>query len=76
MFNYMTDADTIEIDESMTQTIEVEGHDLCSLLFAFMDEILFNFCADFFVVKECRITEFDMENFKIKAETWVFFFLY
>lgn len=38
-----------------------------SLLFAFMDEWLFVFCTEWLVCTEIKITEFDKENFKIKA---------
>ena len=49
MFGYMTEIDTVEIKES--QDIEAEGHDMLSLLFHFLDECLFLFCADpFFIV--------------------------
>lgn len=45
----------------------LKGHDLHSLLYSFMDEFLFNFSTEFIVSKEVEITEWDTENFKIKA---------
>ena len=43
------------------------GHDLSSLLYNFMSEFLSEFGCDFVVPKEVEITEWDRENFKIKA---------
>ncbi|XP_076238190.1 protein archease [Calliopsis andreniformis] len=66
MFGYMTDLERVQ----MTQLhyIEAEGHDLESLLFHFLDELLFMFSAEpFIVAKKVKITQFDHENFKICA---------
>lgn len=48
--------------------IEAEGHDLASLLYSFMDELLFQFNGDYFVCKRVEIVQFDRESFKIKAK--------
>jgi SHS2 domain-containing protein len=50
------------------RTYEAEGHDLQSLLFQFLDELLFTFSTEFFVCKELRITTFDKDNWRIVAE--------
>ncbi|XP_046393270.1 protein archease-like [Ischnura elegans] len=66
MYGYMTEIDYVAI--KYTIDIEAEGHDLLSLLYHFLDELLFIFCADhFFIARVVRILEFDAENFKIKA---------
>lgn len=66
MGGYMTDLDTVDISDE--QEINAEGHDLESLLFNFLDEVLFLFCAEpFLTSKEVQITELDRENFTIKA---------
>ena len=44
-----------------------EGHDLQTLLFAYMDELLFQFSADGFTVRKITITDFDTTNYKIRA---------
>jgi len=68
MFNYMVELDKVEVDNSIPpREIEAEGHDMDSLLFQFMDEFLFVFCTEWLVCTEITITEFDKENFKIKA---------
>eukprot|EP01023_Acetabularia_acetabulum_P007027 TRINITY_DN12985_c2_g1_i2.p1 TRINITY_DN12985_c2_g1~~TRINITY_DN12985_c2_g1_i2.p1 ORF type:complete len:222 (+),score=45.43 TRINITY_DN12985_c2_g1_i2:90-755(+) len=67
MFNYMTPLSGMDINQQETRQYEVEGHDLDSLLFAFLDELLFIFCTEFFVCKQIQIQSFDVENFKIAA---------
>ncbi|XP_052765667.1 protein archease-like [Mya arenaria] len=68
MFNYMTtDFSTVEMTEE--QEVEAEGDDMESLLFHFMDEWLFAFCAEpYFIARKIEITEMDLENFKIKSK--------
>jgi len=44
MFHYMTEVDYIEMKESYD--IEVEGHDMMTLLYNFLDELLFIFSAE------------------------------
>ncbi len=39
-----------------------------SLLFNFLDELLFAFCTDFFVCKELRLTSLDRQGFSLTAE--------
>ncbi|XP_071560940.1 protein archease-like [Temnothorax nylanderi] len=69
MFNYMTDLERVE----MTQVhhIEADGDDMESLLFHFLDELLFMFSAEpYIVAKKVKITEFDRQEFKIKATAY------
>lgn len=47
---------------------EAEGHDMQSLLFNFLDELLFSFSTEFFVPSQLRITSFDRQTWQIKAE--------
>lgn len=47
---------------------EAEGHDMQSLLFNFLDELLFAFSTEFFVCKQLRVTSLDREAFRIRAE--------
>jgi len=47
--------------------LDYAGHDLDSLLYNFMDEWLFVFSTEWLVCCEIQITQFDKENFKIKA---------
>ncbi|KAK2576599.1 hypothetical protein KPH14_005269 [Odynerus spinipes] len=69
MFGYMTDLRRVEIRE--VQQIEAEGHDLQSLLYHFLDELLFLFSAEpYIVAKKVKINEFDSENFKIKTTVY------
>eukprot|EP00050_Salpingoeca_kvevrii_P001746 m.178194 g.178194 ORF g.178194 m.178194 type:complete len:142 (-) comp10446_c0_seq11:2289-2714(-) len=67
MFGYMTNLDKIELSE--TVEFSVAGHDMCSLLFALLDEFLFRFSAeDFMVCKEVKIVNLDLENWKIDVQ--------
>jgi len=67
MFSYMTELEKVEIEEGKTVEIDVQGHDLESLLYTFLDEFLYNFCTEFIVCKQIEITKFDLENFSIAA---------
>lgn len=53
MFNYMTDLSMVEEDASLSAVFTVTGHDLHTLLFAYMDEMLFRFSTDLFCI--CRV---------------------
>jgi SHS2 domain-containing protein len=76
MFGYITEIDTVEISES--QDVEADGHDMLSLLFHFLDECLFLFCADpFFIarvnsifLKFTTIVHYYFEN--IMQWFWIF----
>uniref|UniRef100_A0A0C9RLW1 CG6353_1 protein n=1 Tax=Fopius arisanus TaxID=64838 RepID=A0A0C9RLW1_9HYME len=48
MFDYMTELDSVEI--LTTHDIEAEGDDIQGLLYHFLDELLFMFCAEPFLV--------------------------
>ncbi|XP_034934979.1 protein archease-like [Chelonus insularis] len=69
MFGYMTELETVEIKQ--VHEIEANGHDLQSLLFHFLDELLFLFNAEpFLIAKKVEITEFNRDEFKIKAKAY------
>ena len=66
MFGYMTELDTVEYLKSFE--INAKGHDLDSLLFHFLDELLVTFSIEeYLLFKDIVITEFDSKNFVIKA---------
>lgn len=66
MFGYMTELDTVEILEK--HEIEAQSGDLDGLLFQFLDELLFLFSAEPFIIcKKLRITELNLETFTIKC---------
>lgn len=57
MFGYITELDTVS--ECKSETITVQGHDMESALYNFLDEWLFTFNADpFFVPFKIEITKF------------------
>lgn len=61
MFAYMTEIESVEIKQSYE--IEATGHDLESLLFHFLDELLFVFsCEPFLICSKVTITEFIAEG--------------
>ena len=47
--------------------IEAEGHDEQSLLFAFLDELLFIFHTEFLVCKNITVTKLDRGSWSLKA---------
>ncbi|KAL7294611.1 hypothetical protein TKK_0011917 [Trichogramma kaykai] len=66
MFGYMTDLERVEVKQ--VHIVEAEGEDMMSLLYHFLDELLFMFSAEpFLIAKVVKIVEFDRDNFKIKA---------
>lgn len=65
MFGYMVSLE--EIGGDLEMSIEVEGHDWESLLFNFMDECLYAFHAESFVMKEVRISVLNAADFLIRA---------
>lgn len=46
---------------------DVEGHDLPSLLFAYLDEFLYRFSTDGFICKRATVTTFDREASKLRV---------
>ena len=69
MFNYMTPLEGIEIQAGPggERRYRAEGHDLQSLMYHWLDELLFSFSTDFFVPKALEITLFDREKWQIEA---------
>lgn len=67
MFGYMT-TDYSRVDMTRVHEITVESNDMMNLLYHFLDEFLFLFSAEpFLIARVVKITEFDVENFKLKA---------
>lgn len=66
MMGYITDLDLIS--PLITQIINANGHDLNSLLFDFLNEVLYLFnSGKMLVVSDIKIQHFDEINFTIKA---------
>ncbi len=49
------------------RTYDASGHDMHSLLFNFLDELLFVFSTELFVPAELSITQFDRSEWRIQA---------
>lgn len=47
--------------------VSVTAHDLHSLLFSFLDELLYIFNTEFFVMKELTVSTLDRDEWSIKA---------
>ena len=45
-----------------------EGHDMHTLLFAFLDELLFQFSTEVIVFKDLKVMTLDQEAWKIEAK--------
>lgn len=66
MFGYMTELDTVDITQ--VHVIEASSDDLDGLLYKFLDELLFLFSAEpYLICKKLRITEINLETFNIKC---------
>lgn len=64
MFGYMTELETVDVKNCYQ--IEAQSDDLEGLLYKFLDELLFLFSAEpFLVCKKLEITTFDMGKFHI-----------
>jgi len=75
MTGYMTELDKVDIDPDLEpKEAEVNAEDLESLLYQFLEEILFIFSTEFIIFKKITILEFDIQNFSIKfmgeGEAW------
>lgn len=67
MFGYMTDLATVDLGTEDLVTVSVSGHDLHSLLYNFLDELLFQFSTELLICKEVRVTHLDRDTFTITA---------
>ena len=69
MFGYMTSIASISIDvrksDEVASHVVARGHDLHSMVFAFLDEWLFVFHDTGFVAREVEIVQFDREHWQI-----------
>lgn len=74
MFNYMTPLEGIEARD--VKRFSMYGDDMDSLMFHWLDELLFTFSTEFFVPRKLRILEFDTKNWKIQAEGYGMIYMY
>lgn len=69
MFGYMTELDYVSVETCYQ--IEAKGDDVEGLLFHFLDELLFLFSAEpFLICRRLEITKFDLENFEIECKCY------
>lgn len=71
MFGYMTSLPSISIDartsDEVASHVVARGHDLHSMVFAFLDEWLFVFHDTGFVAREVEVVHFDREGWQITS---------
>ncbi|GAB0098492.1 Protein archease-like [Sergentomyia squamirostris] len=66
MNGYMTELDKVSVERCFK--IEAQGDDLEGLLFRFLDELLFLFCAEpFLIARKIEFSKFDLENFSVEC---------
>lgn len=66
MFGYMTEIETVDIRQCYK--ITVSSDDLENVLFHFLDELLFLFSAEpFLICRKLEICKFDLEHFEIEC---------
>lgn len=64
MYAYMTEMNYVQIKE--VHTVEATADDMIGLLYHFLDELLFLFSVEpFMICKKLEITEFNTEEFRI-----------
>lgn len=67
MFAYMTEIDYVEMKKC--EEIEVEADDMLGLLYRFLDELLFLFSAEpFLICRKLQILEFNTSEFRIRCK--------
>jgi len=64
--NYMVELTNVE--EKSEIEIEASGHDIQSLLYKFMDEVLYQFATESFLCKTVHIYWLDLDDFSIKSK--------
>eukprot|EP00659_Diplonema_papillatum_P014648 gene14648-22402_t len=69
MFDYITNRESIDATDTISFEV-TNAHNVETLLFQFMDELLFRFSGEGFAVKEVRITELDTANWTLKYTAW------
>lgn len=62
MWAYMTDLRGITVDPSVTRIIEVDGIDLCSLLFGWLDGCLAAYGMDYFIGCSIAVTHWGQDT--------------
>lgn len=69
MFGYMTDIETVEMKEEHEIEVSLDKEDdLLNLVYHWLDEWLFVFCAEpFFIPRKIEILDFDLDKRYIKA---------
>uniref|UniRef100_A0A6B2E947 Archease domain-containing protein n=1 Tax=Phlebotomus kandelakii TaxID=1109342 RepID=A0A6B2E947_9DIPT len=66
MNEYMTDLEKVSVEQCFK--IEAQGDDLEGLLYRFLDELLFLFCAEpFLIARKLEITKLDLETFSVEC---------
>lgn len=69
MFGYMTELNYVQIKE--VHSIEATADDMMGLLYHFLDELLFLFSVEpFLICKKLVITEFNTEEFRIVCKCY------
>lgn len=62
MFGYMVELDSVDVDDAQEAAVEADGHDLDSLLFNLLDELLFQFNTEGMVCKELRLSQLSVDG--------------
>eukprot|EP00884_Botryococcus_braunii_P008152 jgi/Botrbrau1/17338/Bobra.0015s0084.1 len=68
LYNYMVPLANVGIDSSQNRTFAATGHDLDSLLYEFLSELLVDFESDLFICKQISIKTFDRNEWRIEAQ--------
>ncbi len=68
MFDYMTPLeDCARVPTTRFKEVRASGHDLDTLLFAFLDELLFTFHTEMLICTAVQVCEFNRDEWRIRA---------
>jgi SHS2 domain-containing protein len=62
MFSYMSDITRVEIDPEREDTFTVEGHDMDSLLFNLLDEFLYRFATNEWIIRDVHVQKLQRDR--------------
>jgi len=68
MFNYMSELKFVNLDPACTrELLTSEGHDLHSMVFGFLDELLFTFHTENIIACKVEVLDIDRDHWRVRC---------